>query len=101
MPPTDLSLIERYGSFGLLCLLVLGFAFYVVPLAIRKLTDVVDKFDLALTAERKAREEQNAHFVGVLTTIQSEIARLSERVEDCTTCANFQPAPTRAKRVSQ
>lgn len=104
--PTDLSLIERYGSFGLLAVLFLGFAFYVVPFAIKNIREICDRFTSALEADRKSREESDRavrsaiHEQAVAMGAQTEAIRaLVDRVEGLEDhvagCPSNKPLPPR------
>ena len=81
MPPADLSIVERYGSFGLLVCLVLAFAFYVIPYCVRKFGEIVDKFDKALEAERNARTAHDDRANRTLSELTAAVTQLVDRVE--------------------
>lgn len=54
-----ITLVERYGSFGLLVLLAFWLALWVVPRLVRVFADQGQQFAAALAAEREARERQH------------------------------------------
>lgn len=80
-PENDLSIVERYGSFGLLVCLVLAFAFYVIPYCVRKFGEIVDKFDKALEAERNARTAHDDRANRTLSELTAAVTQLVDRVE--------------------
>ena len=80
-PENDLSIVERYGSFGLLVCLVLAFAFYVIPYCVRKFGEIVDKFDKALEAERHDRTAHDDRAIRTLSEVTAAVTQLVDRVE--------------------
>lgn len=92
MPPESLSLIERYGSFGLVCVLFLGLVFYVGPKLLQFLEQQRTAFTDELKEERKARQDahnrceagyaKHAEAMAQVTQALSKVTDRLERVED-------------------
>jgi hypothetical protein len=86
---TALSLVERYGSFGLLVVLFVGFTFYVIPKTIAAFREQSALFQTELKAERTSREEQHEkceathkQTTQVLGGMAAQIQRLADRTEE-------------------
>jgi hypothetical protein len=77
-----LTLVERYGSFGLICCMVLGFTFYVIPKTITAFRDLAALFQEELKAERASREELSMKHTEVLTTLALQVQRLTDRTTE-------------------
>ena len=57
IPTEVISVVERYGSFGLIVVMFFGFIFYVIPKTIKAFEDQRVAFTDELKAERTARSE--------------------------------------------
>jgi len=80
-PENGLSFVERYGSFGLLVVLILAFVFYVIPRAIHTFQEITEKFDKALEQERAARADHDDRANKTLADLTAVVSQLVDRLE--------------------
>lgn len=109
MPPESITLIERYGSFGLLCVIALATlsgigwgAWYLTARLLPRVfehlkgeSDERQKQRDAYTAELKVRDEraakQHAESTEVLRALVDEVKGLGEGAAACRNCAGYTP----------
>lgn len=88
-PAAALSLVERYGSFGLLVVLILGFAFWVIPAALARFKEITTTYSADLKAERESREAQHKECEAthrktaeILSDLTAQIERMANRTDE-------------------